>query len=101
MLTSCDVGPARRKGTPKQQDWAPRHRDKRYEVSNTMLGSAPEPAHLPLAEARADRVLGHCYAKKGMFREAEAAFREFTPRVPPSASTRIAYVLALSGKKQE
>jgi len=36
-----------------------------------------------------------------MYREAEAAFREFTPDVPPSASLQIAYVRAVAGKRQE
>ena len=44
-------------------------------------------------------VIGHCYAKKGMYQE--AAFREYQPKIPPSASPWIAYVFALEGKKND
>jgi hypothetical protein len=46
-------------------------------------------------------VIGHCYAKKTMYQEAEAAFREYQPKIPPSASPWIAYVLALAGKAKK
>jgi serine/threonine-protein kinase len=46
-------------------------------------------------------VIAHCYARKGMYREAEEAFRKLKPDLPPSASPWIAYVRALEGRTEE
>jgi pentatricopeptide repeat protein len=46
-------------------------------------------------------VIAHCYAQKGMYREAEAAFRKYRPDLPPSASPWIAYVRALAGRSED
>jgi serine/threonine-protein kinase len=74
--------------------WMARRYDEAIVQSRRVLELHPETRH-------AYNVIGHCYAKKGMYREAEAAFHEFKPNTPPSTSPWISYVLALEGKKTE
>lgn len=74
--------------------WMARHYDDAIAQSRRVLELHPETRW-------AYNVMGHCYAKKGMYQEAEAAFRSFQPELAPSASPWIAYVRALAGKKQE
>jgi DNA-binding winged helix-turn-helix (wHTH) protein/tetratricopeptide (TPR) repeat protein len=74
--------------------WMARRYDEAIAESRRVLELHPETRH-------AYNVLGHCYVQKGMYQEAEAAFREFQPQVPASANLWIAYVRALQGQKQE